>query len=76
MQIFFFVKRKEISLKNNISEEEGSFTKDICYFLSGLLTGFGDFALYNAKVVETECSLIDTDAGVCRFVIENRNIEL
>ncbi len=65
-----------ISLKHNISQEEGSFTKDICYFLSGLLTGFGDFALYNVKVDESDCSLTSTNTEVCRFVIQKRNIEL
>ncbi len=65
-----------VSLKHNISQEEGSFTKDICYFLSGLLTGFGDFALYNVKVVETECSLTEPNSDICKFVIEKRDIEL
>ena len=65
-----------VSLKYNISQEEGSYTKDICYFLSGLLTGFGDFALYNAKVEESDCSLVDSRADVCRFIIHKRNIEL
>lgn len=65
-----------VTLKNNISQEEGSFTKDICYFISGLLTGFGDFALYNAYVVESDCSLIETTADVCRFEILKRKIDL
>jgi len=64
-----------VSLKHNISQEEGSFTKDICYFLNGLLTGFGDFALYNAVVTEYECSLTNTSTNACRFIIQKRNIK-
>lgn len=65
-----------VTLKHNISQEEGSFTKDICYFISGLLTGFGDFVLYNSKVEELNCSLIDTSVGGCRFEIQKRKIAL
>jgi predicted hydrocarbon binding protein len=65
-----------ITLKYNISQEEGSFTKDICYFINGLLTGFGDFALYNVNVTESDCSLTDTNNEVCRFEIQKRKIEL
>ncbi|MBN2154963.1 MAG: hypothetical protein JW776_02840 [Candidatus Lokiarchaeota archaeon] len=65
-----------INLKNNVSQEEGSFSKDICFFLSGLLTGFGDFSLYNVKVEELDCSIVDPDSDVCRFLIEKREVEL
>jgi len=69
-------KKIQIKLSYNISKEEKNPTQDICYFITGLLTGFGDFAFYSSKVFETKCSITKQNETSCMFIIENRNVEL
>ncbi len=64
-----------VKLNYNISREEGSF-RDICNFICGLLTGFGEFALYSAQVTEIKCSVVDPNEDSCVFLIEKREIEI
>lgn len=64
-----------VNLTHNIAKDVGSNTRDICYFISGLLSGFGEFALYSAQVTEEDCSIIDPDKDTCKFVIKKRNID-
>ena len=56
-----------IKLENNIGSNEGA---DIGYFISGLLSGFGEFALYSAHVSE-----IDSSDNTMVFQIKKRNID-
>lgn len=65
----------QIKLSYNISREEENPTQDICYFITGLLTGFGDFAFYSSKVIEAKCSIANKSETSCIFIIENRNVE-
>ncbi|MHA1883823.1 MAG: hypothetical protein ACW96S_02120 [Promethearchaeota archaeon] len=59
-----------IQLNHNISSELENKSKYFCYFITGLLTGFGEFALYRVNVTETKCSLEDLNSNICEFKIE------
>ncbi|MHA2394299.1 MAG: hypothetical protein ACXAEX_20370 [Promethearchaeota archaeon] len=59
-----------INLHHNISSELENKSKYFCYFITGLLTGFGEFALYRVNVIETQCSLEDLNLDICKFRIE------
>ena len=65
------VEEKEIVIRvsHNIAGEMEPITKHICYFLNGIMLGFGEFALYRAKVDEVEC-LVDTHKDSCLFSIK------
>ena len=64
-----------VKLENNIGNSEGNSSKDICNFIGGLLSGFGEFALYSAQVSEEECSITNPEKNACVFSIRKRNIE-
>lgn len=59
-----------IELQYNISSELKESSKYSCYFINGLLSGFGEFALYRASVVETNCCLENPNIKFCEFTIE------
>jgi predicted hydrocarbon binding protein len=59
-----------INLKHNISSELESDSRFICYFITGLLNGFGEFALYKVKTYENKCCIEDPEADYCKFTIE------
>ncbi|MFX1522654.1 MAG: hypothetical protein ACFFCC_04015 [Promethearchaeota archaeon] len=59
-----------IELHHNISSELENKSRYFCYFVTGLLTGFGEFALYRVNVVETQCSLEDLNLENCEFRID------
>ena len=59
-----------IHLYNNISIELENKSKYFCYFITGLLTGFGEFALYRVSVSENECCLEGLNLNYCEFKIE------
>ncbi|MFW9864905.1 MAG: hypothetical protein ACFFEN_02315 [Candidatus Thorarchaeota archaeon] len=59
-----------IDLYHNISTELENKSKYFCYFITGLLTGFGEFVLYRVNVIESQCSLEDLTLGFCKFRIE------
>ena len=59
-----------IELSHNISNELENKSKNICYFITGLLTGFGEFALYRVSVTEKNCCLEDSKKNHCEFYIE------
>ncbi|MBD3193679.1 MAG: hypothetical protein GF317_01385 [Candidatus Lokiarchaeota archaeon] len=59
-----------IELKHNISSELESNSKHICYFINGLLSGFGEFALYKVKTTETECCFDNKELDSCIFTIK------
>ena len=54
-------------LRHNISKDYDIISSDICLFIMGFLSGFGDFALYKVKIEETKCSVLDTDNPLCLF---------
>ncbi|MBY8982132.1 MAG: hypothetical protein KGD57_04225 [Candidatus Lokiarchaeota archaeon] len=58
-----------IRLEHNISSELESESKYICYFITGLLTGFGEFALYRVTTSETKCCFEDSKANMCEYNI-------
>jgi predicted hydrocarbon binding protein len=58
-----------IDLHHNISSELENKSKYFCYFITGLLAGFGEFALYRVNVEETQCSLEDLSLENCEFRI-------
>ncbi|MFW9772600.1 MAG: hypothetical protein ACFFEO_10635 [Candidatus Thorarchaeota archaeon] len=62
-----------INLHHNISSELENKSKYFCYFITGLLTGFGEFALYRVNVIETQCCLENLNLNYCEFKIEVRN---
>jgi len=45
-------------------------TKYICYYLTGILAGFGEFALYRVSVNENKCCIEDPSSVYCEFKIE------
>ncbi|MFX0024889.1 MAG: hypothetical protein ACFE8M_00630 [Candidatus Hermodarchaeota archaeon] len=59
-----------IHLYNNITTELENRSKYICYFVTGLLTGFGEYALYRVNVTESNCSLENNKLEACEFKIE------
>ncbi|MGQ4873765.1 MAG: hypothetical protein ACP6IY_06805 [Promethearchaeia archaeon] len=59
-----------IELYHIISSEMENKTKNICYFINGILTGFGEFALYRVNVQEIQCSIEDSAIPCCEFKIE------
>ena len=58
---------------HNISTESENKSKYFCYFITGLLTGFGEFALYRVNVTESQCCLEDLNLDLCKFRIEIKN---
>ncbi|MFX1257791.1 MAG: hypothetical protein ACFFAN_08030 [Promethearchaeota archaeon] len=58
-----------IELHHNISSELKNKSKYICYFITGLLTGFGEFALYRVNVSETKCCLEESSMKFCEYKI-------
>ncbi|TXT64791.1 MAG: hypothetical protein BAJALOKI1v1_520017 [Promethearchaeota archaeon] len=59
-----------IELSHNISTQLESDSKFICYFITGVLTGFGEYALYKVKTNETKCCIENTNIASCQFTIE------
>jgi len=59
-----------IELHHNISNDLGSKLKYICYYITGLLAGFGEYALYRANVIENNCCIENPSLGSCEFRIE------
>ncbi|TFF85304.1 MAG: hypothetical protein EU518_01430 [Promethearchaeota archaeon] len=56
-------------LHHNVSSHLESESKYICYFINGLLTGFGEYALYRVKTSESKCIFEDPDTDFCEFKI-------
>ena len=59
-----------IELYHNISSELESDSTFICYFITGVLTGFGEYALYKVKTIESNCCIKDSKRDSCQFIIE------
>lgn len=59
-----------IELHHNISSELETKSKYFCYFITGLLSGFGEFALYHTSVTEINCSLDNSSLKFCEYKIE------
>jgi len=59
-----------IELQYNISSELKESSKYFCYFINGVLSGFGEFALYRASVTEINCCLENPNLKSCEYVIE------
>ncbi|MFX0106195.1 MAG: hypothetical protein ACFE75_11995 [Candidatus Hodarchaeota archaeon] len=59
-----------VNLFHNISSELENKSKYFCYFITGLLTGIGEFALYKVNVSETDCCLENLNLDFCEFKIE------
>ena len=59
-----------VNLFHNISSELENKSKYFCYFVTGLLTGIGEFALYRVNVSETQCSLENLNLDFCEYRIE------
>ena len=57
---------------SNISLELESKSKYYCYFVQGLLVGFGEFALYRVDVKETQCSIDNRDLKYCEYLITKK----
>jgi predicted hydrocarbon binding protein len=73
----FFIEKIEdneiiVKLQDNIASSEENKLNHICDFLSGYLTGFGEYAMYDAKVIETRCSVTDELNEYCEFHIQKR----
>lgn len=66
------VSDKEIRIEqyHNISSELDNKAKYGCYFVTGILTGFGEFALYRVNVTETMCIIDNPEASYCEYKIE------
>src|SRR5271157_89605 len=63
-----------VKVKYNIAIEIDPPTKYICYFLNGILSGFGEFALYRATVEELDC-MVDEKKDNCSFAIKKKEEE-
>jgi len=59
-----------IHVYHNVSTELEGNSKNICYFLTGLLTGFGEYALYRVNISESECCIDNSNLDSCEFKIE------
>ena len=59
-----------INLYHNISSELENKSKYFCYFITGILTGIGEFALYRVNVNENNCCLEDLNLNFCEFIID------
>jgi len=59
-----------INLYHNISSELENKSKYFCYFITGILTGIGEFALYRVNVNENKCCLEDLNLNFCEFKID------
>lgn len=59
-----------IELQHNISNNLNNKSKYICYYITGLLAGFGEYALYKVNVIENNCSIEDPGLNSCEFRIE------
>ena len=59
-----------IQVNHNISKELEGTSKNVCYFLTGLLTGFGEYALYRVNISESECCIDNSKLDSCEFKIE------
>ena len=59
-----------INLYHNISSELENKSKYFCYFITGILTGIGEFALYRVNVNENNCCLEDLNLNFCEFKID------
>ncbi len=57
---------------SNISLELESKSKYYCYFVQGVLVGFGEFALYRVDVKETQCSVDNQDLKYCEYLITKK----
>ena len=57
-----------IELNHNLSKELNS--KHTCYFINGILSGFGEYALYKVNVIESKCCIEDSKSSSCEFRIE------
>ncbi len=58
-----------IRLQHNISSELESESKYICYFITGILTGLGEFTLYRVNTTETNCCFEGGKSKLCEFKI-------
>lgn len=59
-----------IGLYHNVSLGLEHKSKFFCYFITGIMTGFGEFALYHINVSETQCCLENSNNKYCEFRIE------
>ena len=59
-----------IELQHNISNNLNNKSKYICYYITGLLAGFGEYALYKVNVIENSCTIEDPSLNSCEFRIE------
>jgi predicted hydrocarbon binding protein len=59
-----------IELRNNVASSLDNSSKYICYFINGLLAGFGEYALYKVKTTETKCCFEESDSDFCEFQIK------
>ena len=59
-----------INLFHNISSELENKSKYFCYFVTGLLTDIGEFAIYRVNVTETQCYLEELNLDFCEYKIE------
>ena len=59
-----------IELYHNVSTELNNKSKYICYYITGILAGFGEYALYRVNVTEVECHIENPDQESCHFKIE------
>ena len=59
-----------IDLYQNVSSELENKSKYICYYITGILAGFGEYALYRVNVTEIDCRLENPERESCQFKIE------
>lgn len=57
-------------LRHNISSQIDGESKYICYFINGILAGFGEYALYRVSTSETKCYFENPDTDYCEFQIK------
>lgn len=54
---------------HNISNQLKTKKKYFCYYITGILTGFGEFALYRVKINETNCCVDNAELEKCTYEI-------
>lgn len=67
-----YLNDKEIAIKlhNNIANLKKQENISCCFYILGILSGFGEYIMKNVKVLETQCSVENIDDQYCEFLIQ------
>lgn len=61
-----------IELDYNVSNELSTKSRYVCYYITGILSGFGEYALYRVNVIEEICCVENPNEKECKFIIQKK----